>query len=526
MPESSPNTDTLEKIRKDSVPEKEDKFQISAQDLKPSSFKEEGISGIVHRTRKNDGSIPLRPLRITWYQNILTGIQLVADISTVVLSFLIGYWAWNIIGPNFTPGFYHPAGFSQYYFSLGIALISCIIGFEVNGLYNPYRSILNIREFEVILKTCVVGCAVTLCILFLAEEHFFSRGVFGITWSSMIFLMFLQRYAFFRFQNYLRSCGFAETTALIYGAGIVGTRLQDKLRQSPKLGYHVAGFIDDNSRLHNEFISDTPVLGGFSELKNIIKETGAKKLFIALSQVPQKVVEDILKICKSTDCEFQIVPSLYDIVIQRVKLSEVDGIPLIGVSEPRYSFRTVIAKRIFDFCAACLLLVILSPLILLIALGIKLNSKGPVLFRQKRIGKNGKKFVFFKFRSMYVKSRIYAKTPSSHTDSRIFPFGKFLRRTSLDELPQLINVIKGDMSLVGPRPEMPFIVEKYNEFHRQRLNVRPGITGLWQISADRKLAIHENMDYDLYYINNQSFLLDMVILIRTAFSVLKGIGAY
>jgi lipopolysaccharide/colanic/teichoic acid biosynthesis glycosyltransferase len=127
---------------------------------------------------------------------------------------------------------------------------------------------------------------------------------------------------------------------------------------------------------------------------------------------------------------------------------------------------------------------------------------------------------------MYVDTPVYAITPKSGKDPRITPIGRFLRRSSLDELPQLFNVLKGDMSLVGPRPEMPFIVEQYNDLHRQRLNVKPGITGLWQISADRRIAIHENMDYDMYYINNQSFLLDLVILAKTVTSCLKGIGAY
>jgi exopolysaccharide biosynthesis polyprenyl glycosylphosphotransferase len=363
-------------------------------------------------------------------------------------------------------------------------------------------------------------------ILFLSRERFFSRGVFALTWGSIIVFLVLQRYVFFQFQRYLRRCGVAETSVLIYGAGVVGRKLYEKLSQSPKLGYQVAGFIDDNSALKQEFVSGIPVLGGFSELKTVIANTGTRKLFVAICQLPNKVIEDILSVCKSLKCEVQIVPSLYDIVIQRVELSEVDGIPLIGVSEPRYSFRKMLAKRVFDLTTASLLIILLSPLWVCLSIIIKLTSRGPVLFKQKRKGKNGRKFVFFKFRSMYTHTPIYAETPSNDKDSRITPIGKFLRKTSLDELPQLINVIKGEMSLVGPRPEMPFIVDKYNDLERQRLNVRPGITGLWQISKDRGLAIHQNMDYDLYYINNQTFLLDIVILFRTVASCVKGVGAY
>jgi exopolysaccharide biosynthesis polyprenyl glycosylphosphotransferase len=317
-----------------------------------------------------------------------------------------------------------------------------------------------------------------------------------------------------------------ETTALIYGAGVVGRKLMEKFRQSPKLGLHVAGFIDDNSALRGKRVFEAPVLGDFTDLKETILRTGATKLFIALPQVPSKVVIDILNVCRETRCEFQIVPSLYDIVIQRVKVTELEGIPLIGVTEPNYSFKTRVAKRLFDLFGSLFLLAILSPVMLALALAVKLSSKGPVFFVQKRVGHNGKRFRFFKFRSMYTDTPVYAITPQSGHDPRITPIGRFLRRSSLDELPQLFNVLKGEMSLVGPRPEMPFIVDQYNELQRQRLNVKPGITGLWQISADRKIAIHENMDYDMYYINNQSFLLDMVILIRTVTSCVKGIGAY
>jgi exopolysaccharide biosynthesis polyprenyl glycosylphosphotransferase len=401
-----------------------------------------------------------------------------------------------------------------------------MVGLEVHGLYQPQRSLMNVREFELILMTWGKACLFTLGIMFLAHQLYFSRGIFVLSWVCMLAFMLVQRYGFFKFNNYLRRKGFVETTALIYGAGVVGRKLMEKFKQSPKLGYHVAGFIDDNGALAGKAVLGAPVLGDFTNLRDTIRATGATKLFIALPQVPSKVVVDILNVCRETGCEFQIVPSLYDIVIQRVKITEVEGIPLIGMTEPKYSFKTQVAKRIFDLFAATAMLVMLSPLLLLLAFLVKVSSKGPIFFVQKRVGQHGKRFRFFKFRSMYVDTPVYAVTPQSGRDPRITPIGRFLRRSSLDELPQLFNVILGDMSLVGPRPEMPFIVSQYNDLHKQRLNVKPGITGLWQISADRKIAIHENMDYDMYYINNQSFLLDMVILAKTVTSCVKGIGAY
>ena len=157
------------------------------------------------------------------------------------------------------------------------------------------------------------------------------------------------------------------------------------------------------------------------------------------------------------------------------------------------------------------------------ALLIKRDSEGPVFFKQKRVGVNGKQFYIYKFRTMTVESDPYAINPLDINDSRITRVGRFLRKTSVDELPQIINVLKGEMSFVGPRPEMPFIVDAYEEVHRERLKVMPGITGLWQLSGDRKRAIHENMDYDLYYIRNMSFFLDLAILLETFIFAFRGI---
>jgi lipopolysaccharide/colanic/teichoic acid biosynthesis glycosyltransferase len=167
-----------------------------------------------------------------------------------------------------------------------------------------------------------------------------------------------------------------------------------------------------------------------------------------------------------------------------------------------------------------------APLWILIVAGIKLDSPGKALIKQKRVGKDGGIFEMYKFRTMKNDTGLYEKAPFSPDDPRITKFGKFLRKTSLDELPQLINVLKGEMSLVGPRPEMPFIVENYSNWQRKRLEVKPGLTGLWQILGRKDLPLHENIEYDFYYIKNQSLILDMVILVKTVWTVIRGKGAF
>jgi lipopolysaccharide/colanic/teichoic acid biosynthesis glycosyltransferase len=198
------------------------------------------------------------------------------------------------------------------------------------------------------------------------------------------------------------------------------------------------------------------------------------------------------------------------------------GLYVEALPAPRTSIRCYgFCKRGFVDAFCALLLILLAPLLALIAILVRLNSPGPALFIQKRVGRNGELFNMYKFRSMYTGSPRYARSPTTSLDPRITSLGRLLRRTSLDELPQLLNVMLGNMSLVGPRPEMPFIVQHYNEQQRQRLCVTPGITGLWQLSPCRGLPIHQNIQYDLYYVRNRTFKMDVAILVQTVFFTMR-----
>jgi lipopolysaccharide/colanic/teichoic acid biosynthesis glycosyltransferase len=198
------------------------------------------------------------------------------------------------------------------------------------------------------------------------------------------------------------------------------------------------------------------------------------------------------------------------------------GLPRASIAAPAAPLHYEVTKRALDVSVSSLLVLSLAPLFLLIALLVWLDSPGPVFFVQKRVGRNGVFFNIYKFRSMHVTARRYEASPVQRWDIRITPIGRFLRRTSLDELPQLLNVLKGDMSLVGPRPEMPFIVQRYDSRQAQRLQVIPGITGLWQLSADRAFPIHENIQHDLDYIRNRSLFTDLAILLHTPLKALRG----
>ena len=324
--------------------------------------------------------------------------------------------------------------------------------------------------------------------------------------------------------------GIGARRVLIYGAGKAGCMLARRLSEFPAFGLLAVGFVDDNQRLAGMTVAydparerALPVMGTGEHLQEIMAASNADEVLVAMPSGLQDSMRRIVRYCHEHHLAFRFMPHMYDLEVQRTVTQDLAGMPLIALREPSERYLYLLCKRAFDAVTAGLLLALLAPFLLLVALIIRLSSPGPALFVQERIGLNGVPFRMYKFRTMHANANPYETTPQSAIDARITRFGRWLRRTSFDEVPQLFNVLLGQMSLVGPRPEMPFIVAQYNELQRMRLHVKPGITGLWQISADRRVAIHENMDYDMFYLHEQSFLLDVVILIQTVVFAFRGI---
>lgn len=459
-------------------------------------------------------------------RDTLTALQVLGDLGSVAIAYLVAAlaWAW---GESLLPIVLHetiPKG--NYILNALVTAVVLLPVFHSIGLYREHHSILNIREYEDLIKGWGLTAGISLLALTLIERSFQSRGIFLIVWGVLLVVLFVFRFSIYRLGIWLRRQGWRDRPVLIYGAGEVGRKLVERVRRSPKAGLDVRGFIDDAPDLRGTEVQGIPVLGGFSELAEVIRETEVEEVLVAMSRAPWSSVAAILDICRRQGVEVRVVPSLFDIVLQQVEVKDIDGLPLIGMDAPRIPPGSALLKRLFDLVVSLVLLGVFLPVMLALSAAILWVDGKPVFFRQIRVGMGGKPFEILKFRSMFVDAPKYAVTPGTGFDPRITPIGRILRRTSLDELPQLINVLRGEMSLVGPRPEMPFIVETYNDLQRQRLNAKPGITGLWQISPDRATAIHENMDYDIYYIRNQSFLLDLAILAKTASSVVAGEGAW
>jgi lipopolysaccharide/colanic/teichoic acid biosynthesis glycosyltransferase len=257
---------------------------------------------------------------------------------------------------------------------------------------------------------------------------------------------------------------------------------------------------------------------------DMLTRLNIQDIFVCDASISDHGLKQIREIAQAANCSLSLVDDQVILANRNpARVWEMDGL-FIATSEMNDPSRFyLITKRLIDLVCSAILIALCAPICAVLALAIRIESKGPVFFRQTRIGQNGKPFEILKFRSMKVDAPKYARSPNQQTDSRITRVGRILRKTSLDEIPQFINVLKGDMSLVGPRPEMPFITEEYGPWEATRLTAPQGITGLWQLSADRQFAIHQSIEYDLYYLQNRTVLMDIAILLHTLVYAAKGI---
>lgn len=324
---------------------------------------------------------------------------------------------------------------------------------------------------------------------------------------------------------------------LIVGRGALGEEMGKVVKQQAWNSMKLMGYLDDGPERNVKNVEGVPVLGRIDEAMKILRAYQIDEVVIALPLRQHRKLVDLVQELQRLPIDVRIVPDVLDLAFHRATVENLGGVPLIGLREPAIDGFQRLVKRAFDLIAACTLVVVSTPLMLLVAITIKLDSKGPVMFEQERVGENCRPFRMYKFRSMIQDgeaqaSGVVAKTEEGQIvhklkdDPRITRVGRILRRTSLDELPQLFNVIKGEMSLVGPRPELPFLVERYEPWQRKRFAVPPGITGWWQVSGRSDKLMHLHVEDDLYYIQNYSLLLDLKILWKTIGAVLERRGAY
>ncbi|MCK6550534.1 sugar transferase [Myxococcota bacterium] len=423
--------------------------------------------------------------------------------------------------------------------SLPVMLGVWLLALKTSNVYAVERHRLFF-ELARIVRALVVFTAVLALVVFFYRGFSYSRGFALLFITLVLAFTFAARIAFRIVRAHIEGLDEARTRLLLVGDSIVAKHLAEQSGK-PGAGFTVVGLLDDTLPAGTEIAPGVAVVGRITDLVEHAKTLGAQSVLVTSSKIDQDGLLELLDLCLAANLEWKLVPSAYELMLDRATFDVVAGVPVLGTRRSNIRGANRFVKRLFDIVVASIALVLLSPLMLFVALAIKLTSKGPVLFSQDRVGENGEVFRFLKFRTMQVNNddaihREYAKKWIAEgkaatteggqqifkiaRDPRIIPIGGFLRKYSVDELPQLVNVLRGDMSLIGPRPPIPYEVEVYREWHRRRFEGPPGITGLWQVSGRNRLSFDEMVKLDIQYLENWSVRQDLKILWRTMSVVL------
>ncbi len=418
---------------------------------------------------------------------------------------------------------------------LGFPLIWVII-LSIYGLYQGYRT----RSFARMMGLVVIsGLWATLAsgnFVFLMKLEMTSRLFFGVYATTAYILILLDKLAIIKIMDNAHSKGYNQENLLIVGTGQRALEFIEAVQQHSTWGLNIVGLIDDDHELYGKEINGYRVIGKIKDIPFIINQIVIDRVIFVVPRHWLPLIEEAILACEEVGINTSLSLDFYNLNFARTKLSDFNGFPLVEFQTFQAKEWQLFIKRMIDIFVSATVLLIMSPILLLIALLIKLTSPGPVFFKQERSGLKGRKFTLYKFRSMVVNAEEIKEELMDQNemdgpvfkikkDPRITLVGAFIRKTSLDEYPQLLNVLKGDMSIVGPRPPIPSEVDNYQIWQRRRLSLKPGITCIWQVSGRNKLSFDQWMKMDLEYIDSWSLLLDMKILFRTFFVVLSGYGA-
>jgi exopolysaccharide biosynthesis polyprenyl glycosylphosphotransferase len=478
----------------------------------------------------------------------------IADALAAAISFMLAFyvreglsifaadggWAWS---DRFAP------------YGALLVFVVCIrlLSFRYCNLYRVRGEFSFVDDSIRIFKATAAGSLLIVAAAFLYRGGFefrafsYARGVFVADFAFVLISVGVFRFIVRAVQTFVRSRQINLIPTLVVGRGPEASLFIREMRERPALGYRVIGVVDTKTVETLPTYEDVPVIGSLESLPEVIRDSGANEVIIADPQVNADALFEVMMRCgRRRGVEFRIAPSLFNCLPRKTEIDQIGVLPMIRLFREPLSNGARILKRTADLIIAALAIALLFPVWLLIALLIKLHSKGPVFYTQERVGMDGRLFLLYKFRTMkagadpelhreyqraFIAGRAEANVGDESkptyklvADPRVTRIGKVLRRISLDEVPQLLNVLTGDMSLVGPRPPIPYEVEAYELWHRKRLDMKPGLTGLWQVSGRNRLPFEEMVRLDLFYIENWSLLLDLKIILRTGFVMLSGQG--
>lgn len=463
-------------------------------------------------------------------QKVFNRAMVIIDAAIMAASFMLAYFfKFYVLNPGPGPGVL-PAGV---YFRLLLFIIPIyILVYYTNGVYTPKRTVR--RRFEIlgIVRANTVGIVMLIILLYMVIREFnVSRSVMGFFYIFNILFTSSFRIFLRKGLRVIRSRGYNLKHILLVGYSRAAEEYIDRLSDNPQWGYAAVGILDNNVPAGTLY-RGVKVLGSLGNLEVILPENKLDEIAITLSLKDYDYLEDIVGICEKSGVHTKFIPDYNSLIPSKPYTEDLMGLPVINIRcVPLTNTGNIVIKRAVDIVGSLFGIVVTSPVMLLSALLVKLTSPGPVVFKQERVGLHNKPFYMYKFRSMEQQSpKDEKKAWTVRNDPRVTAVGRVLRRTSLDELPQLFNILRGDMSLVGPRPERPLFVEKFREEiprYMVKHQVRPGLTGWAQVNGLRgDTSIRKRIDYDLYYIENWTLGFDIKIILLTFFTGFINKNAY
>ncbi len=472
--------------------------------------------------------------RVLKYQKPILAL---VDGLLVIGAFYVAWWLryerqwYHTVDPAFYTDF-------SFYFSISIiASLFTVLTFYLQRVYTLPRGTSFFTEFSKLFTSTAIVTIVMMVGNYMFQPLFHSRLVYGMAGGFILFFTTIAHGVNRVILSQLRRRGVGIRRILLVGAGEMSRTIMRTLLAEPSLGYSVVGFLDDNPEKGERNLGPFAGLGPIDNLPQALVDNEVDEVIITLPWQYHRRIMSVLRQCQQANVRARVVPDVLQLSLDRVDIEVLNGIPLLSVKPSTIAGPQFAIKRGMDLFLTALGLIFVLPIMGVLAIAVKLDAPGPVFFIQTRVGRNGKRFKAYKFRSMVadaesLKPQLQQLNEADgplfkiKDDPRLTRVGRFLRRTSLDELPQIFNVIKGEMSLVGPRPALPEEVAAYEPWHRKRLEALPGMTGLWQVSGRSNLGFDEMVMLDIYYVENWSPGLDLSILIRTIPKVLVGEGAY
>lgn len=463
------------------------------------------------------------------HSQLFENLLLIADLFIIAASWVASYFI-RFHG-GLIPVTKGVPDFRLYLLLLVPVTVIWLFAFKGFGLYRPKRISSHLAEVFEITKACVVSVLVLTAFTFFLRQFDISRATFVFFTVINIVALSIERWFFRDILRYLRRKGHNLRHALIAGSDDLSKEIIQRLERHPEVGIKVAGIVAGDEGAPGRTVSGVKVMGRYGDLKEVIREKRIDIVFIALPWEEHARVKEVLACIGDEAVDIKVIPDIFEFITLRGGVEELDGLPILNIQDsPLYGWNLIL-KRAADVLFAAFFITVLSPAMLAIALLVKLTSPGPVFYRQERTGIGGDTFEMLKFRSMRADAeKETGAVWTVENDPRRTAFGAFLRKTSLDELPQLFNVLKGDMSIVGPRPERPVFIEQFRHEipkYMLRHKMKAGITGWAQVNGWRgNTDLKKRIEHDIYYIENWSLGLDLKILWLTFWKGLVNRNAY